>query len=220
MDTRKIIEGLQARMFDPSYVIALKEAYSNQVAEGYFDTEENEYALATKFLSKKLSDEQKAILASMEADYAEKYDFACTYPFYCGLICAFEQFFQPDRQQIFDFSTSINKDLNTLPRMKRHIRYYELNTQILEKTNKLSQDADEETDDHITSINCGWDQRVHSASIFAFYIGYRYGLDVIDQVVPMGSTRLMQKTLYLEYELGFTSPYRKREHKKERTENE
>lgn len=220
MNTRKIIEGLQARMFDPSYLSALKTAYGNQVAEGYFDTEEKDYNLAKEFLNENLSNEQKAILASMEANYADKYSYASTYPFYCGLMCAFEQFFLPDRQQIFNFSTSINEDLNTLPRMKRHVRYYVLNTQILEATNQLLEGADEETTDHITSINCGWDQRVHSASVYAFYIGYRFGLDVIDQIVPMGSMSLMQKTLYLEYELGFTTPYKSREREKERNTND
>lgn len=216
MDTRKIIKGLQTRMFDPSYISALKTAYSVQVAEGYFDIEEHEYNLAAEFLSQKLSEEQKAILASTEANYAEKYSYASTYPFYCGLICAFEQFFLPDRQQVFDFSNSINEDLNTLPRMQRHVRYHELNTQILDETNQLMEGADEETAEHITSISCSWDQRVHSASVDAFYIGYRFGLDVIDTVVPMGSMSLMPKTLYLEYELGFTTPYRTREREKER----
>jgi len=220
MDTRNIIEGIKARIFDPSYASALKTAYDDQVATGYFETEEKEYALGAEFLSQKLSEEQKAILTSMEANYAEKYSYASTYPFYCGLLCAFEQFFLPSQKQVFDFSTSINEDLNTLPRMKRHVRYHELNTQILEQTNQLLADADDETTEHITSISCGWDQRAHSASVYAFYIGYRFGLDVIDAVVPMGSMGLMPKTLYLEYELGFTTPYRNREHEKERNTNE
>ena len=220
MDTRNIIEGIKARIFDPSYASALKTAYDDQVNAGYFETEEKEYALGAEFLSQKLSEEQKAILTSMEANYAEKYSYASTYPFYCGLLCAFEQFFLPSQKQIFDFSTSINEDLNTLPRMKRHIRYHELNTQILDETNHLLQGADEETTEHITSISCGWDQRAHSASVYAFYIGYRFGLDIIDQVVPMGSMSLMEKTLYLEYELGFTTPYKSREREKERSTNE
>ena len=220
MDTRNIIEGIKARIFDPSYASALKTAYDDQVKAGYFETEEKEYALGAEFLSQKLSEEQKAILTSMEANFAEKYSYASTYPFYCGLLCAFEQFFLPNQQQVFDFSTSINEDLNTLPRMKRHIRYHELNTQILDQTNQLLANADEETTEHITSISCGWDQRAHSASVYAFYIGYRFGLDTIDAVVPMGSMDLMPKTLYLEYELGFTTPYKSREREKERTTNE
>ena len=220
MDTRNIIEGIKARIFDPSYVSALKTAYYDQVAAGYFETEEKEYALGAEFLSQKLSEEQKAILTSMEANYAEKYSNASTYPFYCGLLCAFEQFFLPSQKQIFDFSTSINEDLNTLPHIKRHIRYHELNTQILDETNQLLEGADDETTEHITSINCGWDQRIHSASVYAFYIGYRFGLDIIDQVVPMGSMSLIEKTLYLEYELGFTTPYKSREREKERSTNE
>ena len=186
MDTGKIIEGIETRMFDPSYFSALKTSYSNQVSAGYFEMEEKEYALGSEFLSQKLSVEQQAILANMESNYAEKYSIASTYPFYCGLICAFEQFFLPDQQQAFDFNTTIDEDLNTLPRMKRHVRYHELNTQILDDTNQLLADADEETAEHITSITCGWDQRIHSTSVYAFYIGYRFGLNLM---LPMDKSR-------------------------------
>ena len=220
MDTGKIIEGIETRMFDPSYFSALKTSYSDQVSAGYFEMEEKEYAQGAEFLSQKLSVEQQAILANMESNYAEKYSIASTYPFYCGLICAFEQFFLPNQQQAFDFNTSINEDLNTLPHMKRHVRYHELNTRILDDTNQLLADADEETAEHITSITCGWDQRIHSASVYAFYIGYRFGLNVIDKVIPLGSMNLMQKTLFLEYELGFTKPYRTREQKQAVNANE
>ena len=220
MDTGKIIEGIETRMFDPSYFSALKTSYSDQVSAGYFEMEEKEYAQGAEFLSQKLSVEQQAILANMESNYAEKYSIASTYPFYCGLICAFEQFFHPDQQQAFDFNTSINEDLNTLPRMKRHVRYHELNTRILDDTNQLLADADEETAEHITSITCGWDQRIHSASVYAFYIGYRFGLNVIDKVIPLGTMNLIQKTLFLEYELGFTEPYRNREQKQAVNANE
>ena len=44
MDTGKIIEGIETRMFDPSYISALKTSYSNEVADGYFEIEEKEYA--------------------------------------------------------------------------------------------------------------------------------------------------------------------------------
>lgn len=220
MDTGKIIEGIETRMFDPSYFSALKTSYSDQVSAGYFEMEEKEYAQGVEFLSQKLSVEQQAILVNMESNYAEKYSIASTYPFYCGLICAFEQFFLPNQQQAFDFNTSINEDLNTLPRMKRHVRYHELNTRILDDTNQLLADADEETAEHITSITCGWDQRIHSASVYAFYIGYRFGLTVIDKVIPLGTMNLIQKTLFLEYELGFTEPYRNREQKQAVNANE
>ena len=58
MDTGKIIEGIETRMFDPSYFSALKTSYRNEVAAGYFETEEKEYALGAEFLSQKLSVEQ------------------------------------------------------------------------------------------------------------------------------------------------------------------
>ena len=42
MDTGKIIEGIETRMFDPSYFSALKTSYSDQVSAGYFEMEEKE----------------------------------------------------------------------------------------------------------------------------------------------------------------------------------
>ena len=107
-----------------------------------------------------------------------------------------------------------------MPHMQRHRSFYEKNTAILELTEKLLDDADEVTTDHITSINCGWDQRIHSATIYSFYIGYRFGLEILDEVIPMSAATLMPKTLFLEYELGFTAPYSFRERQNGPTESE
>ena len=47
MDTGKIIEGIETRMFDPFYFSALKTSYSDQVSAGYFEMEEKEYEAIT-----------------------------------------------------------------------------------------------------------------------------------------------------------------------------
>lgn len=40
---------------------------------------------------------------------------------------------------------------------------------------------------------------------YAFYMGYRYALSIIEEVAPLGSTlELIGKTLMTEHELGFT----------------
>ena len=51
MNTRKIIEGLKARMFDPSYISALKTAYGDQVEAGYFEIEEKEVMVSSEEIS-------------------------------------------------------------------------------------------------------------------------------------------------------------------------
>jgi len=213
MDTRKIIEGIRERMLDPSYISALKTEYAEQTKDGTFYTEEHEYDLAMEYL-KQLPDEKKVLLAEMETLYAGEYNYASTYPFYCGMLCAFEQYFTPDRQQVFDYSNIIGEKMCTMPHMQRHRDFFEKNTEILSLTEKLLDGASEEAAEHITSVNCGWDQRVHSATIYSFYIGYRFGLEILEEVVPMSSIKLMPKTLFLEYELGFTVPYTLRERKK------
>jgi len=219
MDTRKIIEGIRERMLDPSYISALKKEYTDQTQDGTFYTEEHEYNLAVEFL-KRLPEEKQHQITEMEKLYSENIDYASTYPFYCGLVCAFEQYFTPEQKQSFDYATIIGEKMCTMPFMQRHRSFYEKNTAILELTKELLEGSDEEAADHITSINCAWDQRSHSATIYSFYIGYRFGLEVLDEVIPMASATLMPKTLFLEYELGYTAPYSARERNRGASESE
>ena len=219
MDTRKIIEGLRKRMLDPSYIGALKSEYQAQVQDGTFYTEEHEYDLAADHL-KQLPAGKVELLMKMEKLYSENFEYASTYPFYCGLLCAFEQYFVPDLQQSFDYNTIVGERMCTMPHMQRHWSFYKKNTAILELTEELLADAEEETSEHITSINCAWDQRIHSATIYSFYIGYRFGLEILDEVEPLSAAKLLPKTLFMEYELGFTTPYSIRERKRETVESE
>jgi len=219
MDTRKIIEGVREGIFSPSYVSALKSEYEAETRLGTFEIEERDYANAARYL-KQLSEEKKNLLTEMEALYSGLYGYASTYPLYCGLLCAFEQFFAPNRQQAYDFTAIIGEKLCTMPHMKRHKAYYEKTVAVLEITKNMLEGVDDLTAEHITSINCAWDQRIHSATIYSFYIGYRFGLEIIDAVEPMSKGKLMEKTLYLEYELGLTTPYAARERNNRRGECE
>lgn len=211
MDTRKILDDLRKSLFGPEYVKALENAYTEDVAIGTFDIQEGEYNAAVPYLETHLSKEQKEILSSIEADYRQKRSCASEYPFCCGLMCAFEQLFSQDVHQRFDYDTAVQGGMCTMPAMTRHHSYYETNQRILERSEALMESVDKETREHIISISCAWDQRVHSQTINAFYLGYRAGLAIMDKVQPMLSYSLTSKKLYLEYELGFTTPYEQRE---------
>lgn len=211
MDTRKILAALEKRVFDPEYVKALENAYAEDVAKGTFDIQEGEYNEAVPYLETHLSKEQKVILHGIEADYRKKRICASEYPFCCGLMCAFEQLFSPEAQQRFDYDTAVQGGMCTMPAMTRHLEYYETSQRILDQSEALMEAVDLETREHIISINCAWDQRVHSQTINAFYLGYRAGLEIMERVQPMSSYKLTSKKLYLEYELGFTTPYEQRE---------
>ena len=213
MDTKKILEDLRKTVFAPSYFNALEAAYAARVADCPFETIEGDFSEAEPHLEKHLSHEQKATLADVEAKYRENRTYAGEYPFYCGIMCAFEQFFVPDMPPRFDYRSAVQEDLCTMPSMKRHIEFYERNTQLLELSQALMDEVDKDTREHVISIACGWDQRIHSNTIYAFYLGYRAGLSIMDRVKPMSSFELTSKKLYLEYELGFTTPYEFREKK-------
>lgn len=213
MNTRIILSDLHRNAFGPEYENALVNAYAEDVACGTFATEEGDYNDAVTYLEKHFSQEQKETLRKIETDYRDNRCYASKYPFFCGLMCAFEQFFVPDRKQDYDYTSTVQERMCTMPSMMRHREYYSTNRQILERVDTLMETVDKETREHIVSICCAWDQRIHSQTINAFYLGYRAGLEIMEQVQPMSSYKLTSKKLYLEYELGFTTPYEQRERK-------
>ena len=96
MNTRRIIKELYGKAFDQSYVDTLKAAYKAYVEEGLFTAEEADYSKAVPYLEEHLSSEQKEILKAIEQRYENRWGYATQYPFVCGLMHAFEQFFSRD----------------------------------------------------------------------------------------------------------------------------
>ena len=211
MNTKKLLDGLRESIFGSMYVKSLEDAYAEEVDQGIFDIQESDYRQAVPYLDKHLTQEQKEILNGIEADYGQMRIYAGEYPFYCGLMCAFEQFFIPEGKQSYDYDAAVQGGMCTMPAMTRHVSYFEANQRILEQSEALMEAVDKDTREHIVSINCAWEQRIHSQTIYAFYLGYRAGLEIMDRVRPMSSYALTSKKLYLEYQLGFTTPYEFRE---------
>ena len=216
MNTRRIIKELYGKAFDQGYVDTLKAAYKADVEEGLFTAEEADYSKAVPYLEEHLSSEQKEILKAIEQRYENRWDYATQYPFVCGLMHAFEQFFSRDEEYLYGYDKAISEGMCTNPGMQRHGAFCSDATEVCVYLETLEANTDEETVEHITSIACAWDQRIHSATIHSYYLGYQAGLTMIDVVKPLSSMYLMEKTLYLEYQLGFTEPYSMRESRKER----
>lgn len=219
MNTNRITKELFTRVFDQNYADAMKTAYDEAVAEGHFTEVEEDYSVAVTYLEEHLTNEQKELLQAIEQRYKNRWTYASQYPFVCGLMHAFEQFFSPDEDYSYGYDKAISEGMCTNPGMQRHGAFHTDATEVCASLEVLEANSDEEMVEHITSVACAWDQRIHSATIHSFYLGYQAGLKMIDTVKPLSSMYLMEKTLYLEYCLGLTEPYSMRESRKEREAN-
>lgn len=218
MQTRTIIKALRGRVFDDAYAKALSTAYTEDVDNGDFKITEDEYAAAEAALQTGLSDEQKELLKEMELRHKENWQYATEYAFFCGMLGAFEQYLVPDGRYSFDYSNSVAHNLFEIPGMERHRKYHENSQHNLEGFTALEEALDEELNYHIVSVNSAWGERVNHAAVHSYYCGYRAAIALIEEVVPLGATGMIEKILMTEYELGFTTPYWSREIPKTRAQ--
>lgn len=67
---------------------------------------------------------------------------------------------------------------------------------------------------YVMDLYCSNDKKNYNVLRYAFYLGYRYALSIIDEIKPMEIENIIDKILCTEYELDFTMPCQARELRK------
>lgn len=216
---RNQLKQLHDQMFGEWFCQFLKESYEKDVVMGEFAEIENFYATACSWFDENWSKEQRDILRRIEKLQEEKRDYAGEYAFCCGMSVAFEQLFTENKELRFDFSERLNSGLYEIEGMKRHPYYYRWSGEVREAYDNLCaaniepEDEDEDNlaevgqnpeQEHLISHECGWDQRICSGAVAAYYLGYRLALEIIERVRPMATQNIMDQILIIEYQLGIT----------------
>ena len=227
---RKQLKQLHDQMFGEQFCQFLKESYEKDVAHGEFSEIEKSYAAAHSWFAENWSKEQREILRRIETLQGKKRDYAGEYAFCCGVSVAFEQLFTENKELRFDFTERLNSGLYEIEGMKRHPYYYRWSSEVREAYDGLGAadiELEEEDEDnlvtverdpeqeHLTSHECGWDQRICSGTVAAYYLGYRLALEIIERVRPMTTQNMMDQILVVEYQLGITLSASERERMKE-----
>lgn len=214
MNPKQVLKKLRTTVFDQQYTEAIRSAYETDFEVDH--SLEADYATAEELLREQLTAEQKELLEVAEQSCNDSWSYASQHPFSCGMLHAFEQYFCPTGPYRFNYEKVIAKGMCTMPGMELHHAYYSSTTKSNDSFEALENDVSEDLSDHITSVACVWEQRIHSATIHSFYLGYQAGLSIINEVVPNGTHRMIGQLLLLEYELGLTLPFCQREALKER----
>lgn len=227
---RNQLKQLHNQMFGEQFCQFLKEFYEKDVAQGEFAEIEQAYSAACAWFAENWSKEQREILRRIETLQEEKRDYAGEYAFCCGMSVAFEQLFTENKELRFDFSERLNSGLYEIEGMKRHPYYCRRSGEVRGAYDSLGAadtEPEEEGDDdsvpvernpeqeHLISHECGWDQRICSGAVAAYYLGYRLALEIIERVRPMATQNMMDQILVVEYQLGITLSASERERMKE-----
>lgn len=213
MKTAKLIEATAKSALGDAFHQALQDKFLQDVASGKYAGSEQEYTDAMNILPEVFSEEKSSILKQYEEIANRVREFHGSYGFLAGLYCGFKQCLTSDDEPDGGFSRYVVEDISAMPRMERHKENFAHLTQLNNLFERLSAGESAETNEHIISLQYGWDQRAHSASVDGFYCGYRAAMEIIDYISPESQCkfRMMGKLLSVEYQLGFTQSYAEQE---------
>lgn len=206
MNIYKMISSMEERIFDDQLIKDIYAEYDAEAKDGIFQETEAEYAKAANAFSCAPAEIQ-AHISEMEQCYQENRIYALRYSFWSGLYTAFGQFFQTDETGRGNYMLLVTERLLSMPNMERHVQYYKNSQQCLELVALLEGTLDEDMKYHLASIECAWGERIHYATITAFYFGYRFALSILETLFPTSTLELLPKQLITEWELGLINLY-------------
>lgn len=186
------------------------KAYLKELKRDEFYDIEQEYWVSKRILNSKLTSKQKNFLKTIENLFSENMKYSVEFGFKRGIYAGFKQFFTSENTKAF-FDKSVCDELLTMPHMKKHTEYYNRQIEINQLSDRLMEDLEKEYQEHIITIYCTYDEKNYGVLRYAFYMGYRYALAVIEDINPFGVMDIADKILNMEHSLGFTMTYRDRE---------
>lgn len=206
MTVQNALEEMKERAFAPAFQKYLFDTYK-VLAQTDFSEEEKDYTAAEDYFTTTLEQSENEILSQIEANFKVKLQYAAQYAFHAGLYSGFSQHFS-NRDLVEDgFEKYLMQNLFKMPGMQCHTLFFQLLDENQKLIQQLESDDNGERQEHLTSIECAWEQRVHWAACHSFYCGYRAAVKVLTAVDGVNAFDMIPHTLLLEYHLGYTKSY-------------
>ena len=195
--------AIKRRTFTPQLRETLLEAYKAEAKDTSVMTEEGDYAEDIKALLPMLNEKEKATLDAVEAKYMQGVELAVSAGYERGIFAGFQQLFseqpcqRPFKELVVDCVLRENRS-----------QEYEVYREIMGEAELLLMEFREQLNssaaNRLKSIEDAWDERIYGVLRHSFYLGYRYALEIIGKIIPIGHKADMTgKILLTEYELGF-----------------
>ncbi len=206
MNIKNELEAMNERMFTDELLDKILAAHRNELVNTGFETGEQSCAEAERALAAMLTEGQRKRLAEVEAAHLDSLKYALKFSFTRGVYVGFNQYFADDEDaDKRPFEQFVGEAILRDPETQRYSVYYEKRKHVNELLADLHGQLGETADEQLTSAEIAWDDGACGTLRYAFYMGYRYALSIIEEVAPLGGTLdLIGKTLMTEHELGFT----------------
>ena len=75
----------------------------------------------------------------------------------------------------------------------------------------LQQELPGDLYEHVVSITCAWDERIHFSGIYGYYLGYRTALFLLRTLFPTAPVIMEPLTLVLEHHMGLNKTFEENE---------
>ena len=189
-----LLKTIGKKIFDGDFLGAIAQKY-NEVSA--YAIAEKEYAAAKPVLATAFSKKEQKLLEEMERLFSENRDYVAEYAYQSGVFCGFYEFFNKD-DQLDDggFDQYVFHVLFQQPRIQEH-KCYDCLTRCNEIEAILSNSACPELSKHLISISMAWENRAYYAALYAFYMGYRSALMIVERINPLYKTSNSKRMLLL-----------------------
>ena len=208
MNFKNELALLKNRMFTDETLQTVLDDYLEKSKD---DIGEVEYRAAAEALADILDEKGKNMLADTEKLCRENALYAMRFGFERGIFACFSMLFGKGLTDL-PCSDYAEKELLMMPKMAQHSEFYTRRNAINDAYEALGDGIDEAAREHVVSFDITWHDRERAVLGYAFYMGYRYAADMINDSKPVEYyLRLTNMLLIVEHELGFTKSLVNRE---------
>ncbi len=191
MNLQNELTAMHERMFTDELLNSLLDAYHQEMELMRFTAAEDDYTKAKSALENSLTDEQKSILASIEASWQKNLKRAVRFGFSRGLYAGFTKAFVPGAPEDL-FQSLVADELLTMPNMKRYTEYSSERGKALLLDTYLYGQVSDIVREHLTSVESVWDERLYGVLRHAFDMGRRQAESLVDEIQYRKAGKIIQ----------------------------
>lgn len=214
MTTNDWITKLEAKMFDADMEAAIRSAYDCMAKNGgIYEKTEQACAASEQTLSGTLSKEQTDKIARYRQCAAAQMHYVSKYGFTTGLINAIFCYRDTANKIPVNGETLIEQQISVDQSVEVRAAVKALTDECLTIDAGLQQELSCDLYEHVVSITCAWDERIHFSGIYGYYLGYRTALSMLRTLFPTASVIMEPLTLILEHYMGLNKTFEESERK-------
>lgn len=214
MTTNDWITKLEAKIFDADMETAIRSAYDRMAKNGgIYEKTEQACAASEQTLSGTLSKEQTDKIARYRQCAAAQMHYVSKYGFTTGLINAIFCYRDTANKIPVNGETLIEQQISVDQSVEVRAAVKALTDECLTIDAGLQQELSCDLYEHVVSITCAWDERIHFSGIYGYYLGYRTALSMLRTLFPTASVIMEPLTLILEHYMGLNKTFEESERK-------